>query len=309
MNPLHLAARHGRWCLVAGLIAGLTLPGVAVALRPWLPELVGCLLFVAALRIGPRATVGGLGDLGRTVRAVLVFQLAAPLVALAALAALGLAGTPAGMALVLVLAAPSITGSPNFTILMGRDPAIAMRILLIGTALFPLTVLPVLTLSPIVPTLGGAVLNALKLMAVIFGSVGVAFLVRATLWRFPSREGEISLEGVSAILLGVLVVGLMSAAGPALLGTPVAFLGWLVFAVAVNFGAQLLAHRFMPVADEERDRAGTSVIAGNRNIALFLVALPPETMDALLLFIGCYQIPMYLTPLVLGKALAPRGAG
>lgn len=306
VNLLAFAGRHGRWCLVAGLVAGLTLPGLALALRPWLPELVAALLFVAALRIGPHATLGGLGDIGRTVRTVLTYQLAAPLLALAAVSAAGLAATPAGLALVLVLAAPSVTGAPNFTILMGRDPAAAMRILLIGTAVFPLTALPVLALSPAAPTLAGAVLGTARLIAVILGTVGIAFVLRAYVWRDPGPGGRTMLDGLSAVLLGVVVVGLMSAAGPALLHAPLEFAGWLSFAFVVNFGMQLLAHRLMPVADEERDRTGTTIIAGNRNIALFLVALPPETMDALLLFIGCYQIPMYLTPILLGKALAPR---
>jgi len=44
---------------------------------------------------------------------------------------------------------------------------------------------------------------------------------------------------------------------------------------------------------------GTSIVAGNRNIALFLIVLPPEVAGPLMIFIGCYQIPMYLTPMVL----------
>lgn len=308
MSLLALAARHGRWCLVAGLLAGLSLPGLAQWLRPWLPELVVGLLFVAALRIGPRATLGGLRALGHTLRTVALYQLAAPLLALGAVMALDLAESPAALALVLVVSAPSVTGNPNFTILMGRDPAVAMRILLIGTALFPLTALPVLTLSPVVTTPGEAVLSAGRLIAVIFGTVSVAFAIRAFAWRDPGDAGRTALDGVSALFLAVVVVGLMSAAGPALLETPLRFALWLAFAFAVNFGMQLLAHRFVPVDDETRDRTGTSVIAGNRNIALFLVALPPEVMDRVLLFIGCYQIPMYLTPILLGKALAPRNS-
>lgn len=308
MNPLALAARHGRWLLVAGLVAGLTLPGVAQALRPWLPHLVAGLLFTAALRIGPRAAMGGLSDIAHTLRTVAVYQLAAPLLALAALMAAGFADTPAGLALVLVLSAPPVTGSPNFTILMRRDPAVAMRILLIGTALFPLTVLPVLALSPSVPTFAGAVMGAGRLIAVILGTVGIAFAIRAFAWRETGAEGRAMLDGVSAILLAVIVVGLMSAAGPALLDEPSRFAGWLGFALAVNFGLQILAHRYMPVRDEALERTGTSIIAGNRNIALFLVALPAETMEPLLLFIGCYQIPMYLTPILMGRLVAPRVA-
>lgn len=41
--------------------------------------------------------------------------------------------------------------------------------------------------------------------------------------------------------------------------------------------------------------------AGNRNIALFLVALAPETLAPLLVFIGCWQLPMYLTPILLPR--------
>ena len=61
-----LAARHGRFCLILGLIAGLTLPGLAREIRNWLPHLVGLLLFLSALRIGPRAALGGLSDLRQT---------------------------------------------------------------------------------------------------------------------------------------------------------------------------------------------------------------------------------------------------
>ena len=46
---------------------------------------------------------------------------------------------------------------------------------------------------------------------------------------------------------------------------------------------------------------GYAIQAGNRNIALFLVALPPEVTDPILIFIGCYQIPMYLTPMVMAR--------
>jgi hypothetical protein len=43
------------------------------------------------------------------------------------------------------------------------------------------------------------------------------------------------------------------------------------------------------------------ICAGNRNIALFLAVLPEATMRDLLFFIGSYQVPMYMTPLVLGR--------
>ena len=47
--------------------------------------------------------------------------------------------------------------------------------------------------------------------------------------------------------------------------------------------------------------APLAIVAGNRNIALFLTALPSTITDPLLLFIGCYQVPMFLTPIMLNR--------
>ncbi len=303
MQALEFAARHGRWCLVLGLAAGLSLPELAQILAPYLPEMIALLLFLAALRIGPRTTIGNFRDIRHTLGTVAIYQSVAPLVALAGALLFGVAGTAAGLAMVLVLAAPPVTGAANFTILMGRDPAAPMRLLLVGTAFFPLTVVPVLWLLPAVPTIGGVIEGAFRLLWVIFSAVGIAFALRHFLWRDMADRHRAALDGASAILLGVIVIGLMSAVGPALSGAPWIFAIWLGFAFLLNFGLQLVAATFMPIASPV-DRAGTALVAGNRNIALFLVALPDHVMAEVLLFIGCYQVPMYLTPILMRRILA-----
>ncbi|PWK55440.1 hypothetical protein [Silicimonas algicola] len=286
--PLHLAARHGRLLLVAGLLAGLTLPALASEVRDVLPALVGGILFLAALRIGPRAALGNLGDIRRTLALSAVFQLVLPLTALGLATALGVADRPLALGLILMLTAPSITGSPNFSALMGYDPAPPMRLLALGTALFPLTALPILWGLPTLGDPSEVIAAALRLLVVIFGATGAGFALRALLPPLaPDRIR--ALDGLSAIALAVLVVGLMSALGPALLDTPARVLGWLAIATAANLGLQVAAWALGL-------KPGESLVAGNRNIALFLVALPPETTAPLLIFIGCYQVPMYLTP-------------
>ncbi|MDD9922702.1 MAG: hypothetical protein OXQ92_10550 [Boseongicola sp.] len=303
LRLLGTLGRHGRWCLVLGLIAGMTLPGVAAALRPWLPEMIVALLFLAALRIGPQASIGSLKDLRESLGLTLLFQLLAPLVAFAILAIMGVAAAPWALALVLVLAAPPITGGPNFTLLMHRDPSGAMRLLLLGTLLFPLTALPILWLSPAFDTYQEVLLGAARLVGAVFGSVGVAFLLRHLFRpKLASAEAD-ALEGLAALLLGIVVVGLMAAVGPALSSAPLAVLGWLALAAAINFGSQIFAHRTLPLTNEGT-RTGISIAAGNRNIALFLVALPDASVDTFLLFIGCYQVPMYLTPIVMRRFIA-----
>ncbi|MDK3073500.1 hypothetical protein QO034_10290 [Sedimentitalea sp. JM2-8] len=291
-------AHHGRFGLVAGLAAGLALPDAALALRPWLPELIGLLLAVTALRIGPRAAFGSLAEFRGTLRAVAVFQMLLPCLALLLFRLAGHADTAIALIAVLWLAAPSVTGSPNFAILLGQPPAPALRLLVLGTALFPLTALPVFWL---LPALGGAAAAfgaAGWLMTVIALSVGAGFLLRRWVLPAPDAETVAALDGIAVILLAVVVVGLMSALGPALAQSPVQVAGWLVLACVLNWGAQALT---LLVLKTRPERGPFGVVAGNRNIALFLIALPPEITDPLLIFIGCYQIPMYLTPIVMQR--------
>ena len=82
---------------------------------------------------------------------------------------------------------------------------------------------------------------------------------------------------------------------------PPAVAGWTVLAFALSYLLQagtLLLTRRGPL----HAVAGPLAIgAGNRNIALFLVALPPEALAPLMIFIGCWQLPMYLTPVLLPR--------
>lgn len=294
MPILHLAARHARLCLVAGLLAGLTLEGLAQTLKPWLPQLVALLLFLSAVRIGPARALGSLREARTTLTVIAAYQLALPLLALAATLALGLTGHTMALVLVLLMSAPPVTGSPNFTALMGHDPAPPMRVLIVGTALFPLTVLPILWALPQLGDAAAVLTAALRLLAVIAAAVAIGFAVNRLIRPEESPERLRAADGASAIVLGVVVIGLMSALGPALRTEPQAVALWLAFAVAVNFTLQILAWRITGVA-------GYAIQSGNRNIALFLVALPAEVTDPILIFIGCYQIPMYLTPMIMAR--------
>ena len=291
-------ARHGRLVLIAGLAAGILFPGLAGAVRELLPELVACTLAVAALRIGPAAARGSLADISISLRLVAIYQLALPLILAGAFLALGWNGTLA-TALVLMAAAPSISGSPNLTIMTGNDPAPALRLMIAGVTLLPLTIAPVFLLWPIFGSIGAIAAASGKLLLLIGCSSAVAFLVRQWFFPHPSAETLGVIDGVSALLLAVLVIGLMSAMGPAISETPGLFGLTLVAAFAINFSLQIATYLITAGRGHEKSRVAWSIVAGNRNIALFLVALPAGITDPLLLFIGCYQVPMYLTPILM----------
>ena len=68
---------------------------------------------------------------------------------------------------------------------------------------------------------------------------------------------------------------------------------------AANFGLQVVAFLLQRFRGLNTDTASLSIIAGNRNMALFLASLPAGVTDPILLYIGCYQVPMYLTPVLM----------
>ena len=308
VDPLIWLARHGRWVLVAGLVAGVLLPGWAVALRPWVPQMVALLLFLGALRVGPSVFDGALKALAQTLSLVLALQLVLPLALIGGAHLLGLAHGPALLAVAIMCAAPAIVSAPNMCLMLGVAPGVAMRLLVLGTAVLPLTVIPVFWLLPELGSVGDVLAAALRLTAVIVLATGAGFALRARLWRAPGAAALARLDGVSALLLAVFVVGLMPAVAAAFGQGPGQAAGWLGLVLAVNFGLQIAAHGALR-AQGAGLRVPVALIAGNRNMALFLVALPPEVTAPGMVFIGCYQIPMFLTPLVMARLYRPRCAG
>jgi MFS family permease len=301
MYLLRVASRHARACLIVGLGAGLTLPSLAATLADWLPQMVAALLTITALRIGHRAATGAARDLRWGVASVLALQTALPLTLLGGFTLAGLGQTPAALAVTLASAAPALTGSVNLALLLRLDAGRMMQLMVLGTAAFPLTVLPVLALLPQLGPASEVALAALRLLAVILAATGLGFVLRHVLLPRPTARQIEALDGASVLAFCIIVVGLMAALNPALRSDPWAVAGWTVLAFALSYLLQAAALLLLRRGPLYAVAGPLAIGAGNRNIALFLVALPPEVLAPLMIFIGCWQLPMYLTPVLLPR--------
>ena len=301
LKALGLLARHGRFVLVAGLVAGLALPHVAQVLRPWLSELVLFLLFLTAFRVGLPKALAGLSHMGTTATVVLGYQLALPALCIMVFAAFGMAQSPAALALTLMLSAPSLTGSPNMAVMLGHAPEPAFRLLILGTLVLPVTIVPIFWLSPALGDLGDAVAAALRLGVAISVVIAAAFFLRARLRPQMQAEETGALDGITTLALAVIVIGLMSAVAPALSTDPWTLAGWMGLVFVANLGLQAVCYAILRGSPAKQDAAPMALVAGNRNVALFLLASPAAQTDAFLVFLGCYQFPMYLTPILMRR--------
>ncbi len=299
IRALSLCASHSRTLLILGLLAGIGLPGLAAAMAPWLPEMVAILLVITAFRIGYRAAFGALGDLRWSLPAVLVLQLAVPLLVAVLGHLAGLGGTPLALALVLACAAPTIAGGASLAIILRQDPGRMMQFLVLGTALFPLTLLPVLVAVPVVVDVSVLLGVGLRALLIILGAAGLGFLLRHWLLPVANAAQTKAMDGASVFFFAVIVVGLMAALGPMLRSDPWTALAWAVAAFGLSFGLQLLTLLALRHSTLAHVSGPLALAAGNRNIALFLVTLPPEVMAPVMIFVACWQLPMYLTPILL----------
>ena len=301
LRSLIFIAINGRYTLVAGLVAGFLLPTVSIIIKDLLPQFVALLLFLTAFRIGHKKVVSSFQKLSLVLLVVLTLQLMLPLLAVGILSSLQLTSSIFAIALTLILAAPSITGAPNFAILLNSKPEPAFQALIIGTALLPFTVIPIFW---IIPGLGGFIevfSASFHLFITIFLTTLLGFLVRALVFPKLDEDLTTALDGITALTLAFMVIGLMAALRPALISDPLSVAKWLVFALLVNLGLQFITFHLLKLFKLSEFAAPIGIVSGNRNIALYLVALPIMQSEQLLIFLGCYQIPMYLTPIIMRK--------
>ena len=293
-------ARQGRWALLIGLALGIGAPGLAALLRPWITPLILSLLFLAILRLGPEGLRAGLARLPRTIRITLVLQLLLP--AIVAVLAQQVSGALI-LGVTLMLASPPLTGSPHMAVMVGADPAPALRQMVVGTALLQLTVLPVFWLLPVFGTPSAVLGAVVTLLAMLGAAGGAALLLRVS--GLVRQNAQDTIDALAAIGLGAVVIGIMSAVGPALHNDPLDFAFILIVAFALNLALQvgaLLAGR------GRGEGAALGIVSGNRNIVLLLGVLPGEVAAEVLLFVGAYQMPMYLTPILLRPLYKHRNA-
>jgi len=295
---LQLAAVHGRWILALSLIVGLMSQSLADIVKPHIEVLIALLLFTTCLRVGPEQIFGALREIRTNLIFTIVLQVLLP-VTIAIIFRIADFQGPLWLALILLTAAPAISGAPHLVALLDFDPTSTLRQLITGTALLPFTIIPVFAFLPEIGDLTDIIRASFRLSLVILGAATIAFVIRYRFLKHPGEKDLEKIDGVSTLLLAVMVLGLMAAIHSEISDNLINLLRTLVVATSANFGLQIITTLILARSRFSAYAVPMGLIAGNRNIALFMTALAVVSTQPLLLFIACYQIPMYLTPILM----------
>jgi BASS family bile acid:Na+ symporter len=222
-------------------------------------------------------------------------MVAVPLLAAPALRALPI---PPGLALALALMAclPPLTSMPAVAGFLNLDRAIALFVMLVGTALMPLSV-PPLALLLFGLDLQISLLDfALRLAGLVLGGLALALVLRRGLERAPHAAARI--DGAAVVILMVFAIPIMDGALAHLRDAPWRTAGFVLWGFLATFAyIAVTTLLFWPFGAQRACTAGYG--AGSRNNALLLAVLP-ATVDAdYFLFIAAIQFPIYLTPTLL----------
>ncbi|MEM8699819.1 MAG: hypothetical protein AAGF44_11635, partial [Pseudomonadota bacterium] len=196
--------------------------------------------------------------------------------------------------------APPITSAAALCLLIGLDAVFALELTLVATVLTPVIGPPManLLLGTAVPITAWDL--ALRTGAIILsgGIAGFALTRLIGEQRIAAHAG--AFDGLSAIVMWLVVVAVLDQAGGMVLARPIEAIGILALALAVNFGLQTATG--LGLARLRPGEAGAAGLTmGNRTVALYFAALPFEPVFAL--FVAFYQIPMLFTPLITGPIL------
>ena len=297
-QALSFAGRHARVILAGGCVLALFMPALSAFVRPALPFLVMLVLGVAMARIDMVDVLRSIGRPGFVLRQSLLIVLLMPVTA-AVFVLIGDLVSLERSWLVYLAAAPPIASAAGLCFIMGYNARLALEASFFGALLTP--ILGPLTVALFLP--GGEVLGPVELAARLAGMIGGAVIVGLAI-RFlagPERiaRDKILFDGVAAVAMVLFVIPLFDGVGATILARPWLALVAILASFAFNMGVNLIVAAFARWRMGEADAGALGVIWGNRTIAMYLAALPPD--PAFTLFVALYQFPMYFTPLILGR--------
>lgn len=296
-RALEFCAHRGAVLLAVSIFVGLFVPPLARSFRFIITPTVVGLMTLVLLRVDFRAVFAYLRRPALVLWLVGWLMLLCPVLVWAVVRLVGFEG-PLATAVVIMGTGCAATSAPAFARLVGLDPQLSLVASVLSTLVIPFTAPPLALglLGVALPlTIGG--LSARLAMV-----VGLPLLISLAVRRLAGEDRLAPLgraiDGAAVLLVSLYGVGVMDGILATLLDRPAYVLGGIALAFLGNFGLNLAtAAAFLPFG--QRISLTTGLLSGNRNMALYLAVMPPETGFDVLIFFALCQFPLFLSPFLL----------
>ncbi len=301
--------RQGARAIAAVVFIAIVVPPFDALLKPYVPEAIFALLFVAFVRVETEDLRSQLRKPGLLIAATVWTSLVIPaLIGIGCLAVHANTRAPdLFIGLMLQAIASPMMASPAFAAVMGLDTTLILTTLVASTALLPLTapvfsalfIGPELTISPL--ALG------LKLFAILSGSLLLAVVVRYFVKLSALSRYNDQINGVNIILVFVFVAAVMEDVAARFMAEPAMMIELTILGFVLTFAIlALTAAVFIKAGREPALVLG--LMASQRNMGLMLAATGGALPALTWVYFALAQFPAYLSPLLF-QSLARRLKG
>jgi predicted Na+-dependent transporter len=290
---------QGARAIAAVVFIAIAVPPFDALLKPYVPEAIFALLFVAFVRVETRDLRKQLRKPGLLIAATVWTSLVVPsLIGLVCLALKADTRAPdLFVGLMLQAIASPMMASPAFAAVMGLDTTLVLTTLVTSTALLPLTapmfsyvfIGPELTISPV--ALG------VKLFAILAGSLLLAVIVRCFVKLSALVRYNDQINGVNIILVFVFVAAVMEDVAARFVAQPVMMIELTVLAFVLTF-AILAVTAIVFIKAGKEPALVLGLMASQRNMGLMLAATGGALPALTWLYFALAQFPAYLSPLL-----------
>ena len=302
---LAFIGRHGTIAVALSIFAGLLVPALAAAFKPFLGEAIIMLLTLAFLRVQPSALRILARKPALVIAAAAWLMLVTPAILAGAFLALRLDAVMPGLYFILILqaCAPPLMSSPAMAALIGLDVALTLAGLLLATMLAPLTAVAFTHFF-----LGHAVIEPFgfgaKLFVIIAGSALAAFAIRRLAGAARIEAQRETIDGLSVFGMFVFASAAMDGVAAQAFAAPLFVLALTAATFALALG-QMAVTTFVFLQAGRQRAFAIGLLAGNRNMGLMMTATGFAVPELAWLYFGLAQFPIYLLPALL-KPLARR---
>lgn len=304
---------HAPICLALGFGVGIFIPEIDGLSDLLIPPMVVAMLVASMIRIDPARLRVYLRHPIKVALLTLGLLLVMPLIGYLVIPFLPISASLA-LAMILLWSAPPLASSPGFSSFLKLDAELTLAVMVVASLVFPVT--SALLMGGLEIDLGRAQNGVdLALLGRLILLTGLALICAVSLrfWIGAARiEANFQiLDGISVLLMIGFAFLLLNQVSWAQLQDMDLMITTSLMAFALNWGGHLitlalllifllLKQQYTPI--RLRQIGAISVLNGNRNLSLFVAALPASEMADLFLFLALIQVPIYLTPL-LGKYL------
>lgn len=301
LSALRGLGRHARLALPVGILIALILPDMPLRWDIILPLNITLIYAASMIRLDLRETALRAVTLKRLVLtlSITVFILCVIPIFYVMLARAGGLATLYYPSLIWFAVAPPIASTVWMCTLLGFGAALAMEIIVLTSLVAPFTG----------PFVAGWLLSDItaidqlalfyKLAGMICGGTCIALLGQAYLGRSKIQDNRLIFDGLSALAMLIFLIPVFNGIASVIYQQPVLAVYLCGLAFLMNMGAQIALLGLSRILSAQAAPLQVlAIVTGNRNVGLYFAALPPDPVFAL--FTAMYQVPLYLTPLIIG---------